>query len=78
LGKRLLETSYFHEGERELIKLLKKEKGASYTQKMENMFQDMKNSDELYSKFKRDLPITFEAKILTSCSWPIKNEKYSI
>ena len=31
LGKRLLESHYFYDAEREVIKLLKKEKGATYT-----------------------------------------------
>jgi hypothetical protein len=34
-----------------MIKLLKKDKGATFTQKMETMFQDMQSSKELLQKF---------------------------
>jgi cullin 3 len=78
LAKRLLEANYIYEAEREVIKLLKKDKGATYTQKMETMFQDIKNSSEMLAVFKekdnfKALPIEFDAKVLTGCSWPIRN-----
>ena len=62
LSRRLLSGSFAYDQEREVIKFLKKDKGATYTQRLETMFNDMKNSDELISEFKdkdnfKDLPV---------------------
>ena len=78
LAKRLLDNNYLQEAEREVIKLLKQEKGVSYTQKMETMFLDIKSSQEFLETFNKELPIEFETKTLTACSWPITNLKTSI
>ena len=80
LAKRLLEANYIYEAEREVIKLLKKDKGATYTQKMETMFQDIKSSAEILTIFKekenfKALPTEFDAKVLTGCSWPIRKQE---
>jgi hypothetical protein len=76
LAQRLLENIQ-NEQEREVIKQLKKDKGATYTSKLETMFQDVDNSKQLFGKYtdmemSKHLPIEFDAKILTGASWPVK------
>ena len=76
LAQRLLQNIQ-NEQEREVIKQLKKDKGATYTSKMETMFQDVDNSKQLFGKYtememSKNLPIEFDAKILTAASWPVK------
>ena len=69
-----------------MIKELKKDKGATYTSKLETMFQDVDNSKQLYGKYSdmemsKHLPIEFDAKILTAASWPVKkvsNNEYEL
>lgn len=61
--------------EKEVIKYLKKDIGASYTQGLEVMLADVKSSIEQMSSFKESpvsnqIEIEFYPKILTTGSWP--------
>lgn len=80
LAKRLMAgekqaDSVLKDAEREVIKFLKKQVGASFTQRLEIMLKDVQQSHEIMSEFKESqqyqhLEVEFQAKVLTKGSWP--------
>ena len=77
LAKRLLDKIMDEEAERVVIAKLKNEFGGTYTQKMETIVMDRVVSNEVMRKFQawtidqnRILPVSFDAIVLTSGSWP--------
>jgi len=83
LAKRLLlNTSSSFEAEKGMILRIRKECGANLAANLENMFKDIAISQDLATKFERDLAAKFGAdhdsmeydvRILTSGCWPTYN-----
>ena len=68
-------ASILQDAEKEVIKYLKKDIGASYTQRLEVMLADVEASIDQMSQFResklsKSLVCEFQAKVLTSGSWP--------
>lgn len=80
LAKRLMNTeskgtSILQDAEKEMIKYLKKDIGASYTQRLEVMLADVESSIDQMTNFKdsaliKSIKCEFQAKVLTAGSWP--------
>lgn len=75
-AKRLLEQRQIcEEAETTLVLKLKEECGCQFTQRLEVMFKDMKNSEELCSEYHNSvafnqMDIDFSVKVLTQGHWP--------
>jgi cullin 3 len=74
LSRRLLNgRSLSDEAEKTMISKLKSECGHLYTSKLEGMFMDMKQSEELVKQYKvaiTNQPIDLKVNVLTSGFWP--------
>lgn len=82
LSKRLLmKRSISTDGERQMISRMKMTVGNSFTQKIENMFNDIAMSEDLTSSYKRHVSqlgdadpkiVDLDVNVLTSTMWPLE------
>lgn len=82
LSKRLLmKRSISTDGERQMISKMKMTVGNSFTQKIENMFNDIAMSEDLTSSYKRHVSqlgdadpkrVDLDVNVLTSTMWPLE------
>lgn len=78
---KVLELSASDDAEALLISKMKQACGYEYTNKLQNMYQDIVVSKNLANKFRenietseRSLEIDFRIKVLTQGSWPLSND----